>query len=59
VQSEPLSLPSPTFTEIAGPISSSRAGTITIRIKDAIVEISGDASPSAIEAIMRVLVEKC
>ena len=59
LQPEPLSVHAPTFTEVSLPTDIASTGTITVRIGEAVIEIAGDASPSAIEAIMRALVEKC
>lgn len=49
----------PTFTEVPLPAKVAPTGTITVRIGAAVVEIAGDASPSAIEAIVRMLISQC
>jgi transposase-like protein len=58
LQQESLQHPVPTFTEITTPRDVSTTGTITVRIGDAVVEIAGEASPSAIDTIMRALVSR-
>jgi transposase-like protein len=59
LQPEALALPVPTFTEVRVPLETTTAGTITVRMGDRVVEIAGDASVSAIETVMRMLLGRC
>ena len=48
----------PSFVEMTPPEETSCTGTITVRIGGAVIEIAGDATPSAIESVIRVLRER-
>jgi transposase-like protein len=54
-RSESLTLAQPTFTEISAPSSEPCTGVITVRVGEAVVEITGDPSPAALEMILQIL----
>ena len=43
------------FAEVGVPVETNPTGLITIRVDGAVVEIAGEASPGAIEAVLRAL----
>lgn len=45
----------PSFAEVRMPVENSGKDTIRVRLGDTEVEIGGDASPAAIEAVLRIL----
>jgi len=52
---ETAMMPAPSFTEVRIPVENSCKDVIRVRLDDAEVEIGGDVSPAAIEAVLRTL----
>jgi transposase-like protein len=54
-RSESLALAQPTFTEISTPSSVSNTDVITVRVGEAVAEITGEPSPAVLEMVLRIL----
>ncbi len=54
-RSEDLAVATPTFTEISVPSYKPCTGVITVRVGEAVVEITGDVTPAVLEMILRIL----